>query len=136
MPTFRPFSYNPSREPIPGTVQSGDIAIGKDRLPYWLQPGGIKWFGGPDEEPGYIIAIAVPERNYPTSDGLNDASVRFWRSTEKTDSSFVETATVVSNEIHDPQQFSSSESAKSWLLEKGLWTTWGEDWEYAGKNDC
>jgi hypothetical protein len=49
----RPFAYNPSRTPITGTIQVGDIAIGVDALDYSSNPGGVKWWMGPDEELGY-----------------------------------------------------------------------------------
>jgi hypothetical protein len=65
MSTTRPFAYNTGPS-IPGTTQVGDIAIGVDALDYSENPGGVKWWNGPDEDLGYVIAHPVSGNTQPT----------------------------------------------------------------------
>ena len=65
MPTTRPFAYN-TGSTIVGTIQIGDLAIGVDPLNYAGGVGGVQWWGGPDEDLGYVIAHTVPSGTQPT----------------------------------------------------------------------
>ena len=56
----RPFSYNPSKIIISGTTQVGNIAIGISAIDYSGNPGGVKWWNGPNEELGYVICCPTP----------------------------------------------------------------------------
>ena len=47
--TTRPFAYNPSLSPIPGTTEYGDIAVGDIQTDYSSDYGGLQWWGGPLE---------------------------------------------------------------------------------------
>lgn len=65
MATTRPFSYN-TGSLIEGTDQIDNLAIGTSEQDYSLNPGGVTWWNGPDEELGYVIAYEVPLDNHPT----------------------------------------------------------------------
>lgn len=124
MPIFRPFAYNPSASSITGASQFGNLAIGNGTVDYSTNPGGVKWFSGPDEENGYVIALAVTGGNQPTADGLNDGTVQFWRSGDKTDASFIGITNVVSKQYGNTSSFVAAETAKSWLNDNNFWTSW------------
>lgn len=53
----RPFAYNPSRTPISGTTQTGDLAVGVAQQDYASRPGGVTWWEGADEDLGYVGLI-------------------------------------------------------------------------------
>jgi hypothetical protein len=61
-----PVAYNPSTSPISGTTQIGTLAIGTTPQAYGSNLGGVKWWMGPDESDGYVIAIPVSGGNQPT----------------------------------------------------------------------
>lgn len=65
MATSRPFAYN-TGSTLPYTEQVGDIAIGVGNIKYSEDYGGLKWWMGPDEDLGYVIAHTVPAGNQPT----------------------------------------------------------------------
>ena len=62
--TSRPFAYNPGTVSIPGTTQSGDLAVGTPT--YGFPATGLDWWNGPSESAGYIIAMPVPDYTQPT----------------------------------------------------------------------
>jgi hypothetical protein len=62
MPTARPFAYN-TGEPISGTTQVGDLAIGTPSNPNGETP---PFWNGPNEDLGYVIAIPVSGNTQPT----------------------------------------------------------------------
>jgi hypothetical protein len=126
MATFRPFAYNPSLTSITGTQQVGDLAIGVTPQQYYsraLNPGlgGVKWFGGPDEDPGYVIATPFPAGNMPTPDGLNNGTIKFYRTPSKTDQNFVDLTSYVSNKEGGTGPFSNVTEAMNWLDDNGFW---------------
>lgn len=92
----RPFAYNPSRTPISGTTQIGDIAIGVDALDYSTNPGGVQWWNGPDEELGYVIAQTFSGGTYHTPNG-NIGTMHFKRSTDLTTDSYLDLVNNLSN---------------------------------------
>jgi hypothetical protein len=67
MPTARPFAYN-TGEPISGTTQVGDLAIGTPSNPNGETP---PFWNGPNEDLGYVIAIPVSGNTQPTPDIVN-----------------------------------------------------------------
>ena len=69
--TTRPFAYN-TGSAINGTDQIGDLAIGVDPDDYSKDPGGIKWWNGPDEDLGYVIAYSQPDGLHPTQEGASN----------------------------------------------------------------
>ena len=58
-------------------LQYYDLAIGEQNVDYGAYPEGLQWFMGPDEIPGFVIAKS------------NGAEPTFWRSTDKTDASYL-----------------------------------------------
>jgi len=120
MATSRPFAYNPSRVPISGTEQVGDLAIGISEQYYSEGLGGVRWWNGPDEDPGYIICYPFSAGTKPSPDG-NVAYIGFKRSQFKTEESFVN----MSNAFADGQAtFSSGTEAYLWLNLNGYWTSY------------
>ena len=66
MATTKPFAYNPSLSPISGTTQIGTLAVGTTDQDYSINPGGVKWWMGPNEDLGYVIGIPVSGGTQPT----------------------------------------------------------------------
>ena len=67
----RPFAYNTGSS-INGTDQIGDLAIGVDPADYSKNPGGVKWWNGPNEYPGYVIAYSQPDGLHPAQEGASN----------------------------------------------------------------
>lgn len=122
MAITRPFAYNLGSN-IPGTIQLGNLAVGVDNLDYSEQPGGVRWWNGPDESLGYVIAHETISGNQPNPVGV-DAYLGFWRSEIKTESSFIQLAEWVSAYNNNPQTFSNGNDAKIWLNDNGFWTSY------------
>jgi len=121
MPTARPFAYN-TGSTIEGTLQIGSLAIGVDSIDYAGGVGGVKWWNGPDEDLGYVIAHSTPSGNQPNSEGV-PAFVGFWRSEFFSEQSFVGLSEYVSILHGDQQTFTSGAEAKNWLNINGYWTS-------------
>jgi hypothetical protein len=117
----RPFAYNTAAN-IPGTSQIGDLAIGGTASGYNSGYGGVRWWNGPDEELGYIIAYPVPAGNQPNPDNTS-AYVAFKRSSTFSEASFVELANSFPG---SPGNFTTGDQAKVWLNTNGYWTSWGQ----------
>lgn len=62
MPTVHLFAYNPGT-PIDGTQQFGDLSVGTPTSGVTNSP---QFWGGPDEELGYVIAVPVSGNTQPT----------------------------------------------------------------------
>ena len=115
MSSFRPFAYN-TGSVIPGTQQFGNIAIGTPTAGFAAT--GLKWWMGPDESTGYVIAKQDPAGNHIGADGQT-AYLGFNRTTDLTDISFIQLA----NELTG-QSFSDATTAKNWLNSNGYWTSY------------
>ena len=115
MATSRPFAYNPSDQ-IDGTLQFGSVAVG---TPTSGVTGNPRWFNGPDEDLGYVIAIPVADGNQPVPDG-SFASIGFYRSTGKTEESFIEISEIISFN----ENFTTGNEAYLWLSGNGYWSSW------------
>jgi hypothetical protein len=118
MATTTPFAYNPSLSPISGTDQVGTLAVGITEQDYSIDPGGVIWWNGPDEELGYVITIPVSGNTQPTPIPGVFASVGFNRSADLTEGSFVELTNNVFN-----QSFTNGTECKTWLNDNGYWTS-------------
>ena len=116
MSTSRPFAYN-TGSTISGTVQVGDLAVGVPDDGF--ESTGLEWWNGPDEDLGYVIAYQVPDDSQPTPISGVTASVQFWRSSVKTESSFIEIASYVTG-----ASFASGDAASSYLTFYGYWNSW------------
>lgn len=116
----RAFTYN-NGAPIEGTLQYGNLAVEASPLVFSTNPGGKKWWMGPDEDGIYIIAKDVPTIDWPTEtpEG-NIGSVRFWNSDE-TDNAFIS----MSNDLParaGESDFTDISTAYGWLISNGYWT--------------
>jgi hypothetical protein len=116
MATSRPFAYNIGAT-ISGTTQIGNIAIGEGSHPYSENYGGVRWWNGPDEDLGYVIARTQPLGNQPNPDSAS-ASIRFFRSKLKNEQSFLE---IVERQFG--QSFGTGSVAQEWLNNNGYWTS-------------
>ena len=123
MATTRPFAYN-TGSTIDGTTQIGNIAIGVSEQDYSLNPGGVKWWMGPDEDLGYVIANVVQTGDHPTPVDV-DSYINFWRSTDLTDQSLLDLLNVLPITDGVPP-FGSANDAKTWLNDNGHFTSYGE----------
>lgn len=117
MATSRPFAYNTGPN-ITGATQVGSIAIGVNSHPYNENWGGVRWWNGPDEDLGFVIARTQPLANQPNPDGAS-ASIRFFRSKLKNEPSFLELVSVQFG-----QNFATGSLAKEWLNNNGYWTSY------------
>jgi hypothetical protein len=122
MATTRAFAYNTGGS-ISGTQQDGNLAIGTDdTLDFSQDPGGVKWWEGPDESVGYIIAAPNPSGN-PTNVGTV-AYLGFWRTTNLSDSSFINLVNVLPAR-QGQMPFTGATDASDWLTANGYFTTYG-----------
>jgi len=117
MATTRKFAYNTGSQ-ITGATQYGSLAIGVTLSSFSDNPGGVKWWGGPDEDLGYVIAHTVPSGNQPNPNGLS-CSVGFWRTNGLNDQNFL---TLVRQTTG--QSFATASNAATWLNTNGYWTSW------------
>jgi hypothetical protein len=120
MATSRPFAYN-TGSTITGTEQVGSIAIGYPTSGFTST--GLRWWMGPDEDLGYVIAHTVPSGTQPNPVGV-PAYIGFWRTPSKTDNNFISLSQYVSSFTGTPQTFASASAAKTWLNSAGYWTSW------------
>ena len=118
MATTRPFAYN-TGSTINGTEQVGNLAIGVNSLRYDLDVGGVKWWMGPDEDLGYVIAHQTPSGNQPNPVFI-PAYLGFWRSKFKTEESFVSLANWVAS---GQEVFTNGLEANIWLNNNGYWSS-------------
>jgi len=118
MPNARPLAYN-TGSTISGTVQIGNLSIGFPTSGFTENP---KFWNGPDEDLGYVIAHPTPSGNQPNQFAI-PAYLGFWRSPLKTEESFIELAEYVSFQDNDPQTFADGEAAITWLNANGYWTS-------------
>ena len=125
MATTTPVGYNPSRTPISGTSQVGDLAVGTSSQEYSVEPGGITYWMGPDQDLGYVVAKPIPSGNQPFNPSIGEtaAYVGFSRSTSLTQASFVDLTNSIAA---GATSFTSTQGdqAKTWLNTNGYWTSY------------
>lgn len=115
MSISRPFAYNTGTT-ISGTEQIGDLAIGVPTAGF--DATGIRWYNGPDEDLGYVIA-------YPQSGGTQPLPVsgtgyvQFWRTKVFSDQAFID----LCNSVIKTQTFTDTSTAKTYLNNNGYWTS-------------
>jgi hypothetical protein len=131
MTTARPFAYN-TGSTISGTEQVGNLAIGIPTSGFGST--GLKWWNGPDEDLGYVIAHDTPSGTQPNQ-FLIPAYLGFWRSQLKTEESFISLAETISINHGDPQTFTGGTDAKDWLTDNGYWSSYFQYIISAGKTD-
>jgi len=119
MPTVHLFAYNPGT-PIDGTQQFGDLSVGTPTSGVTNSP---QFWGGPDEELGYVIAYPVPAGDHPTPISGVTAYLGFKGTKNMTnplsESTFVELVNVSFN-----QSFTNGNDASYYLLGEGYWTSY------------
>jgi len=117
MATNRVFAYNPTSSIIAGTTNIGTLCIGVSALNYAASPGGLTWWGGPDEDLGYCIGTVVPAQNQSTPLG-NIGSVEFWRTKTFSESEFTSLASQITQ-----QSFPTALSAQTYLNANSYWSS-------------
>ncbi len=117
MATSRPFAYN-TGSTISGTLQVGNLAVGVSNLNYSGGVGGVRWWNGPNEDLGYVIAHQTTNGSQPNPDNVS-AYLGFWRSAALTEVSFVNLTNSLFN-----QSFSTGDQCKTYLNSNGYWTSW------------
>ena len=118
MPTTRLFAYN-SGTTISGTLQVGDIAVGvSTSLNYSQNAGGVRWWNGPDEDLGYVIAHTTPSGTQPNPDNV-PAYIGFWRTTSKTENSLIS----LTNSLFGTS-YTTGGQCKTYLNDNGYWTSY------------
>lgn len=119
-----PFALNTGGT-ISNTLQVGNLAVGLTAQTYSDNIGGVKWWMGPDESLGYIIAHDVIPPTQPTPVEVT-AGVGFWRSKLLTNQSFLSLCNVI-----PPRKgmtpFTNPIEAKLWLNQNGYYTNWGQN---------
>lgn len=128
MAKARPFTYNPS-SPIEGNAQIGNLAFGflnptNSGPNYSGNPGGRKWWMGPDEElDKYYIGKDVPTMDHPTPVPEGDiGSVRFW-SSAKNDAAFIARVNDLPARVGETP-FTSIYQCLNWLDNNGYWNNY------------
>ena len=116
MSTNTPFAYNPGSN-IPGTQKVGNISYGTPDSGF--ENSSLKWWNGPDEDLGYVIAKPDPEGLHLGGDEVQ-AYLGFRRSATKSEASFLQLVNDMFN-----QTFANGNLAKTWLNNNGYWTSWG-----------
>jgi hypothetical protein len=121
MSTNRPYAFNTGTT-INGTMQVGNIAIGIDAMDYSTNPGGVKWWMGPDEDLGIVFGIYVPEYNHSTPVG-NIAGIQFWRSRGSANSTVLSTINLIARK-KGQSVFNNIDDARNWLTLSGYSASW------------
>lgn len=128
MAKARPFTYNPS-SPIGGNAQIGNLAYGalnptNSGPNYSGNPGGRKWWMGPDEElDKYYIGKDVPTMDHPTQVPEGDiGSVRFW-SSAKNDAAFITRVNKLPARVGQTP-FTTVFECLTWFTDNGYWTNY------------
>ena len=124
MATSRPFAYN-TGAPISGTTQFGDLIVGDINTDYSSDYGGVKWWGGPDEDLRYIIGTSRPGGQPVPSGVTGTAQVGFWGTPlgDKTDGAFLNLANYVGSLSSQPP-FATTNDAVTWLNANGYFTSY------------
>jgi hypothetical protein len=126
MATNRPFAYNPTHISVAGTFNIGDLSVGVTKQDYTTNPGGLIWWGGPDEKQGYVITVPVSGNTQPTSVppiGTVFASVKFL-GTKVYPNPLVETTFISLTNQYFNQSFTAGSDASIWLTTNGYWNSY------------
>ena len=125
MKISRPFAFNIGA-PLPGTTQVGYIAAGATATGYNAGYGGVRWFDGPDESCGYILAYPVLSGNQPNPDN-ESCSIGFYGTDGFVVNSFVHSVNLLAA---GSQDFTNGPDAYNWCLSNSIWTTYSPDGPY------
>jgi len=108
----RPFAYFTGSQ-IPGTEKYGNLSVGALSKKYNGRYGGARWWNGPDETIGWVLAFAREDNQQPT----------FIRTDNKTDAEFLSMVNNLSPR-RNQTPFTDGVAAKTWLNANGYWTNW------------
>jgi hypothetical protein len=125
MALSRPFAYNTGAS-ISGTTQFGDLIVGDVDVDYSSDYGGVKWWGGPDEDLRWIIGNARPSGQPIPPGVVGTARVGFWGSKPigiKTDETFLSLADYVGSKNGQPP-FANADAANNWLNSNGYYSNY------------
>jgi len=123
MSTSTPFAYNTGTT-ISGTQQLGFLAIGTGTsIDYSSDYGGVKWWMGPDQDLGYVIAQSLTANTQPTPLVTVSAQTSFYRTQGPSQTGLVSLAQQVSRVNGTPQEFTGGTQAVLWLTGNGYWTS-------------
>ena len=125
MATSRPFAYNDTGSPISGTTEIGDLIVGDISVDYSSNYGGVKWWGGPNEDVRYIIGNARPTGQPVPSGVTGTAQVGFWGTPigDKTEEAFLNLANYIGSKNGQPP-FANAYDAVIWLNSNGYYTNY------------
>ena len=117
------FAYNTGSF-ISGTTEYGDLIVGDINVDYSSDYGGVKWWGGPNEDLRYVIGNARPGGQPVPSGATGTAQVGFWGTPpgDKTDSAFLNLANYVGSLSSQPP-FATTNDAVTWLNANGYYTS-------------
>jgi hypothetical protein len=123
-PNQRIFAYN-SGSPISGTTQYDNLIVGDINTDYSSDYGGVKWWGGPNEDLRYVIGNARSGGQPVPSGATGTAQVGFWGTPlgDKTDISFLNLANYVGSLSSEPP-FATTNDAVTWLNANGYYTSY------------
>ena len=126
MATITPVAFYTGATSIPGTTQVGNLNVGTSPQDYGVVGSdyGIVYYATPDKDLGYIIAHDDLSGGHNGKPGNVPAYLGFFRSTVKTEESFIELAEYITNQDNDPQTFTGGTEAKTWLNNNGYWTSY------------
>jgi hypothetical protein len=121
MATSRPFAYNTGTG-ITGTTQVGSLAVGTPTNGF---PASPRFWNGPNEDLGYVIAHPVPAGTQPTPVSGVSAFLGFNRTPDFTDASFISLSNYVANLYGGTAaNFSNATTASVWLTTNGYWNSY------------
>ena len=117
-PTSRDFAYSTGAAPL-GSTKVGNIIIGKPTNGF--VGTGMPWYGGPDEDKGYILALSRLSPNWVTAVNRPsiDSNIGFARSLLKSEASFLNLVNQKYN-----QSFNVGEKASTYLRTLGFWDSY------------
>ena len=123
MSTTRPFAYN-TGSTIEGTIQVGTLSVGVSEQDYSVNLGGVKWWMGPDEDLGYVIAYPVPDGDHPTPVFDEVTSYLGFKGTKNMSNPFDESTFLELTNNSFNQSFTNGNDASTWLTSNGYWNSW------------
>ena len=116
--TSRDFAYSTGAAPA-GSSKVGNIVIGKPTNGF--VGTGMPWYGGPDEDKGYVLALSTLSPNWVTS--INrptiNSNLGFERSLLKSEASFVNFVNAKYGQSHVV-----GEKASTYLRTLGVWDSY------------
>lgn len=117
-PTSRDFAYSTGAAPA-GSSKVGNIVIGKPTN--GVAGTGMPWYGGPDEDKGYVLALSTLSPNWVTAVNRPtiNSNLGFERSLLKTEASFLNLVNGKYNQSHVV-----GEKASTYLRTLGVWDSY------------